>query len=1306
MQRRGGKRIRMDDPPPPEYESPMTPMTPLDGSGTELQEPYTPYTPYSNQPATPLHTGSDMYGNSEYSEATASQAYQQQQQQQLYEQQTQQFDVQQQQTLSSYDQTGQYDQPPTPVNMVTRVRVTRARVRAAAAAAAPPPPPPPAAPAPMTATVVTTRRGGLAVEEPKKRRPGRRPMSELMAEDENSLYYIIRQGKVSLQAVVDDWIESYKVNRDAALLSLMQFFINASGCKGKITSYMQASMEHAAIIRRMTEEFDEESGEYPLIMTGQTWKKFRNNFCDFVQILVKQCQYSIIYDQYLMDNVISLLTGLSDSQVRAFRHTATLAAMKLMTALVDVALTVSVNLDNTQRQYEAERQKARDKRASDRLESLMSKRQELEENMDEIKNMLTYMFKSVFVHRYRDTLPEIRAICMAEIGVWMKKFHQNFLDDSYLKYIGWTLHDKVGEVRLKCLQALQPLYASEELKGKLELFTSKFKDRIVAMTLDKEYDVAVQAVRLVISILKHHRDILTDKDCEHVYELVYSSHRAVAQAAGEFLNERLFVPDEEAVAGIRTKRGKKRLPNTPLIRDLVQFFIESELHEHGAYLVDSLIESNEMMKDWECMTDLLLEEPGPSEEALDDRQETSLIEIMVCCIRQAATGEPPVGRGPTRKILSAKEIKQVQDDKLRLTEHYIQTLPAMLDKYRADPEKLANLLSIPQYFELDIYTTSRQETNLDLLLKKMASIVEKHHDTDVLETCAKTLELLCTDGNAIFTRCDVARSTLIDMVVNKYKEAVDDWRSLIEGEETPDEDETFNVVYSLKKVATFYNCHNLGNWGIWDSIFKDISDAKDGNKTLPEEAVRYCISAGFFAILWDLHHLEEVMESGANGSVQLQQLKSRLHTFMDTMKEMLMSGQNQSYMEEAYLTLCDLLVVFCEQLASNSQLVDLVYEPDRGLQIQLNDFIQNYVFIMEEDDEQDEHSKIEELHKRRNFLASFCKLIVYNMMPTKVAADVFKHYVKYYNDYGDIIKATLGKAREINKTNCARTMAISLTMLFRELQRDGTRINRQSEDFISLKELAKRFALSFGLDAVKNREAITALHREGILFSVNPLENSEDPTGPPPNLPFLEILTEFTNKLLKQDKRVVLTFLDRRIAAGMPSSRGEDWQPLLMYRNSLVHGETDQPPVTSKRAYSRKKKEYAEEEEQGEEAEEATSDQEFNTGRKRRLLSSRSGKRRVQQQHQPHKERKLDVRVVKHEKPQSRGKKCSENAMLLSSEPSIQEETSLSHLSMTPSSGKNSKQQHSFLTSTRLFGNSGHRSFVTNDFTVTGYQND
>ena len=429
-----------------------------------------------------------------------------------------------------------------------------------------------------------------------------------------------------------------------------------------------------------------------------------------------------------------------------------------MTALVDVALTVSINLDNTTRQYDSERAKNKDKRAADRLEVLMTKRKEQEENMDEIKNMLTYMFKAVFVHRYRDILPEIRSICMQEIGVWMKRFHQNFLDDSYLKYIGWTLHDKVGDVRLKCLQALEPLYASEELKGKLELFTSKFKDRIVSMTLDKEIDVAVEAVKLVISILKFHPDILSDKDCEHVYELVYSSHRAVAQAAGEFLNERLFQPDEEAVRDLRTKRGKKRLPNTPLIKDLVTFFIESELHEHGSYLVDSLIESNPMMKDWECMTDLLIEEPGPTEEPLDNKQETSLIEIMVCCIRQAATGEPPVGRGNARQgQKSARETKQIQDDKIALTSHFITTLPQLLHKYLPDHEKMSNLLVIPQYFDLEIYTTSRQEKSLESLLKLVHEAVDKHTETEVLETAAQTLEKLCDDQFPIFSRCDTNR---------------------------------------------------------------------------------------------------------------------------------------------------------------------------------------------------------------------------------------------------------------------------------------------------------------------------------------------------------------------------------------------------------------------------------------------------------------------------------------------------------------------------------------------------------------------
>lgn len=55
--------------------------------------------------------------------------------------------------------------------------------------------------------------------------------------------------------------------------------------------------------------------------------------------------------------------------------------MKLMTALVNVALNLSIHQDNTQRQYEAERNKMIGKRANERLELLLQKRKEASEKM-------------------------------------------------------------------------------------------------------------------------------------------------------------------------------------------------------------------------------------------------------------------------------------------------------------------------------------------------------------------------------------------------------------------------------------------------------------------------------------------------------------------------------------------------------------------------------------------------------------------------------------------------------------------------------------------------------------------------------------------------------------------------------------------------------------------------------------------------------------------------------------------------------------------------------------------------------------
>uniref|UniRef100_A0A2K5SHR3 Cohesin subunit SA n=1 Tax=Cebus imitator TaxID=2715852 RepID=A0A2K5SHR3_CEBIM len=840
-----------------------------------------------------------------------------------------------------------------------------------------------------------------------------------------TLFEVVKLGKSAMQSVVDDWIESYKQDRDIALLDLINFFIQCSGCRGTVRIEMFRNMQNAEIIRKMTEEFDEDSGDYPLTMPGPQWKKFRSNFCEFIGVLIRQCQYSIIYDEYMMDTVISLLTGLSDSQVRAFRHTSTLAAMKLMTALVNVALNLSIHQDNTQRQYEAERNKMIGKRANERLELLLQKRKELQENQDEIENMMNSIFKGIFVHRYRDAIAEIRAICIEEIGVWMKMYSDAFLNDSYLKYVGWTLHDRQGEVRLKCLKALQSLYTNRELFPKLELFTNRFKDRIVSMTLDKEYDVAVEAIRLVTLILHGSEEALSNEDCENVYHLVYSAHRPVAVAAGEFLHKKLFSRHDPQAEEALAKRRGRNSPNGNLIRMLVLFFLESELHEHAAYLVDSLWESSqELLKDWECMTELLLEEPVQGEEAMSDRQESALIELMVCTIRQAAEAHPPVGRGTGKRVLTAKERKTQIDDRNKLTEHFIITLPMLLSKYSADAEKVANLLQIPQYFDLEIYSTVLLTKlfyfhHLDALLKQIKFVVEKHVESDVLEACSKTYSILCSEEYTIQNRVDIARSQLIDEFVDRFNHSVEDL--LQEGEEA-DDDDIYNVLSTLKRLTSFHNAHDLTKWDLFGNCYRLLKTGIE-HGAMPEQIVVQALQCSHYSILWQL-----VKITDGSPSKPGQQSKT--------------SSQKK-------------------------------------------------------------------------------------------------------------------KIDKINKSSLTN-------MLFNELvQEQGPNLDRTSAHVSGIKELARRFALTFGLDQIKTREAVATLHKDGIEFAFK-YQNQKGQEYPPPNLAFLEVLSEFSSKLLRQDKKTVHSYLEKFLTEQMMERREDVWLPLISYRNSLVTGgEDDRMSVNS-----------------------------------------------------------------------------------------------------------------------------------------------
>jgi len=60
--------------------------------------------------------------------------------------------------------------------------------------------------------------------------------------------------------------------------------------------------------------------------------------------------------------------------------------------------------------------------------------------------------------------------------------------------------------------------------------------------------------------------------------------------------------------------------------------------------------------------------------------------------------------------------------------------------------------------------------------------VEKHTDTEVLEVCSKTYHSLCNEEFTIFNRVDIARSQLLDELVDKFNRLLEDFLQEVGGD--------------------------------------------------------------------------------------------------------------------------------------------------------------------------------------------------------------------------------------------------------------------------------------------------------------------------------------------------------------------------------------------------------------------------------------------------------------------------------------------------------------------------------------------
>ncbi|XP_072600095.1 cohesin subunit SA-2-like isoform X2 [Vulpes vulpes] len=1010
-------------------------------------------------------------------------------------------------------------------------------------------------------------------------RPPRKPRKRRVAvTTELTLFEMVALGRSSVQTAVEEWVQSYKEDRELALLDLISFFVQCCGCEGVVTAELYQSNQGKSVVHKMTEKFDQETGLYykkflaypwiltimwpeklndfyPIVGPGPFWKRFRVNFCEFTELLVHLTHSSVLCDGHLMDTVICMLSGLTNSAVYSLRHTSSLAAMKLLTALASVNQGICTGRRTAQRLYEIESITKLKGRHKYYMELLDQRRHQFQNKPMAIDNIICALFKRTFVPRYRDVSSDIRVICMGELGCWIRLYPDMFLDNNYLKYIGWMLYDKDANVRMKCILALKALYEKRESAMKLGLFFHKFKKRILSMTQDQQPEITSECMQLLRLISEHYVGVFSAMEYVFLFQFVYAAYRPMATAAGELICRRLLAPPpHEGFFGQEPPDEFDR--NLQNMKTLIDFYLQGEFHRHVPYLVDGLWEAAPaLVRNWECMTALLLE-PRGGRQALTSQQERVLIEILVAAVRQAAEGRPPAGRRLGKK--GAREVDGTRRwrEHANMSRHFVKVLPRLLSKFAADKEKVTPLLQIPQYCNLDVYDMDGLGSYLDAALLELDCLVQRHSDVAVLEACARAYGTYCDEGGSAHGQAAPACSRLVDMLVDVLTPLLDvfiqhEKQGLFLGH-----GEMGRICSTLRRLAAFYSTHDLSGWNLYEKM-DSLLTFRRHQGSLPTEVVHCALQCTYYALLWQIVAATDRLPS----QEALLDLRKRLLKFCLACRVYL-SHQSKVLSEKAFILLCDLLLILSHQgPEEDTGLGLLFFVPDHVLQCKLLTFVREHVFLEDAGAaggrvyREEDADELHELFHRRNMLAVFCKLIVCNVLEMSAAAAVYQFYLKHYHHFGDIIKETMTRTRQNDRLRNALSLLLCLQQLFQK-HVDTYGLGSDPIEFIcgpfySIRLLARRFALTLGFDSA--RDAAHLIHRRGLAFAFSESPVPEEEARQRfPNLSFLLVLAEFSCKIPPAERAAALAHFQDSIPEGVPVFGEGDMNPMLAYRKSLM----------------------------------------------------------------------------------------------------------------------------------------------------------
>ncbi|XP_068663585.1 LOW QUALITY PROTEIN: sister-chromatid cohesion protein 3 [Aristolochia californica] len=967
-----------------------------------------------------------------------------------------------------------------------------------------------------------------------ERRPKKKvnAATSLRKTTEQSLIEIIKGNGKLIPNAVKAWVERYEDNSKSATVELLTTLFESCGAKYQLdeASLDETSVDDVVLVLVGLAKNGEVDDWYT--SKSKEYKNFKENLSSFWDNLVIECQNGPLFDQILFEKCMDYVIALSCTPPRVYRVVGSIVGLQLVTSFITVAKALAGQRETTQRQLTAEKKKRHD---GPRLESLSNRLSATHEKITAAEEMMRKIYSGLFMHRYRDIDPDIRQMSIKALGVWIVSYPSLFLQDMYLKYLGWTLNDKVAAVRKTSIFALQNLYEVDDIVPSLGLFTERFCNRMVELADDIDVSVAVSAIGLLKQLLRH--ELLAEDELGPLYDLLIDEPPAIRRAIGELVYEHLIA--QKFASSQSGSRGEDNEASEVHLARLLQILREfSKDPILSAYVIDDVWDDMKAMKDWKCIISMLLDE-NPSVE-LTDVDATSLVRLLCASVRKAV-GEKIVPATDNRKQYYTKAQKEVLENSRReITAVMIKRYSQLLRKYLADKEKVSLLVELIVHLKLELYSLKRQEQNFKTVLQLIKDAFFKHGEKETLRSCVKAITFCVTESKA----------DLQDFAENKLKELENELIVKIKSaiKEVAVGDDDYSLLVNLKRLYELQLSKSVPVEGFYEDMAVILKDFKNTNS----EVLSFLLLNMYLHIAWCLYSIDSDNVSEASVSSLLAKrdtLFNLLEHILDSLLQVKEERSTRGVLPcRVVVILAELWCLFKKPRFLSTKLEALGFSPETAIIQKFWKVCEQRLDISDETEEEDVNEEYIEETNRDAVMIAAAKLVATNTVPKDyLGSEIVSHFVIHGTSVAEIVKHLISFLKKTASNDIPDLFLEAMRKAYMRHVEDTSRRDDESvttKSFVGCKDLAARLSgLFIGAARNKHRSHIQKIVVDGISFAF---------VDAPKHLAFLEAgVLPFVSKLPTSDVIDILKDVEQRSEDYNTDEDPSGWRPYYTFVNHL-----------------------------------------------------------------------------------------------------------------------------------------------------------